>query len=534
MLQRSEGPASWRTMVSAVALAVSLAACGGSDNDSAPPPADPGARGSLSGVITNAQTGEPVADAQVRVGTLSVRTGSDGTFTLTNVGVTDRAVVTVSAPGYAEAFEVTPVVQNASRSVAAQLLPLGTTGTLAVASGGDVSIAGSTARVTLPANALVRPDGSPASGTATVQLTVINPALDSGIMPGDFTARTAEGSRPMESFGAIVVEIRDASGAELNLAPGKTATIRIPVGTRATTLPDTIPLFYFDEATGYWIQEGTATLSASRDYYEGTVTHFTVWNADQIMDSVTLTGCVQNEDGSAVANASIFTDGVDYSGTSSAVSGTDGKFTVAIKKGAVATLVGLANGKFTNTVSKGPYQGNTQLYEVNTENGQLQGCLIVSQRNPAVSVKLTWGAAPSDIDSHLLLPNGGHIYYREEGSLTDAPWANLDVDDTSSFGPEVVTIRKPMVGTYRYLAHNYSGSFAPGIMNSPTRIELNVDGVQQIFMPPTGEGSNRWWHVFDLVVDAQCRITVTPVNAWLSASPALASTSEPVYCTPPN
>ena len=123
------------------------------------------------------------------------------------------------------------------------------------------------------------------AGTVNVAITPINPAVDPTLMPGDFNGVSAGGGSPVpiESFGAMLIDIRDSSGTRYNLAPGKTSTIRIPLGTLSSTPPPTIPLFFFDESTGLWKEEGTATIQgiAPNQYYEGTVTHFSYWNADQ-------------------------------------------------------------------------------------------------------------------------------------------------------------------------------------------------------------------------------------------------------------
>ena len=67
-------------------------------------------------------------------------------------------------------------------------------------------------------------------------------------------------------------------------------------------------------------------------------------------------------------------------------------------------------------------------------------------------IVLNWGKYPSDLDSHLSFP-GNHIFFqRKEGSL-----ANLDVDDTDSYGPETITIENKKFGeTYHYFVHDYS------------------------------------------------------------------------------
>lgn len=139
--------------------------------------------------------------------------------------------------------------------------------------------------------------------------------------------------------------------------------------------------------------------------------------------------------------------------------------------------------------------------------------------------------SPLDLDSHLFTPNAGHVYFGAKGSLTALPFASLDVDDRTSFGPEVVTITKLMQGTYTYAVRNFSGTLNPGITGSPGRVELSQNGNTSVFSPPPGEGSNRWWHVFNIVVDAQCNVSVTPVNAWLDdPGPALSAEGTPAFC----
>jgi len=51
--------------------------------------------------------------------------------------------------------------------------------------------------------------------------------------------------------------------------------------------------------------------------------------------------------------------------------------------------------------------------------------------NGAIKVALTWGAEP-DLDLHIYEPNGTHVYYSNRQGVSGF----LDVDDTSSFGPE--------------------------------------------------------------------------------------------------
>src|SRR5690606_9555659 len=141
---------------------------------------------------------------------------------------------------------------------------------------------------------------------------------DPSLMPGGYQAISTTGEEGlMESWGAITATFTDAAGEGLQLAPGQTATIRIPVAAaRAGNTPATIPLFYFDQAAAIWREEGVATLSADETFYEGTVTHFSSWNADIIYQTLMVSGRVVDEVGQPVAGASIYSQGQDYIGSS--------------------------------------------------------------------------------------------------------------------------------------------------------------------------------------------------------------------------
>lgn len=76
-------------------------------------------------------------------------------------------------------------------------------------------------------------------------------------------------------------------------------------------------------------------------------------------------------------------------------------------------------------------------------------------------IVLTWGATPSDLDSHLFSTvgsNSDHIWY---GDRIDAFGSNLDVDDTSSYGPETITIPDfSNENYYKYCVTDYTNCSA--------------------------------------------------------------------------
>lgn len=484
-------------------------------------------RGTVAGEVRTTD-GAVLQGATVTACAVSATTNSAGRYTM-SVPVGERVLVSFSATGHAGTQRPAAVTASSSTTVNAQLIPVGASQAVNVAAGGVVTVPSSTAQVTFPANALVREDGAASAASVTVAVTPIDPSLDVNRMPGDYTTMVGSTATPIESFGAISVDIRDAGGARYNLASGRSATIRIPLSTRtpSSSTPTSIPLFYYNESTGRWVQEGTATLrgTAPNQYYEGTVTHFSVWNADQVIETVYLNGCVRNAANQPVANALVATDGINYSGTSTATSAADGTFRVAVKRNSQLTVTALANNLLTNTLSA----------TSGSSDSTLPSCLVLSETAASLNIRLTWGELPSDVDSHIYLPSGSHIYYGSTGSLLSPTFANLDVDDTTGYGPEVVTVSKLMVGTYRYFLRNYSGTFNPGMTASPVRVELNLNGAQRVFVPGSGEGtSNYYWHAFDLVVAADCSVTITPVNTWSASQPAQPTQpSTLTYCSAP-
>jgi hypothetical protein len=512
-------------------LSLLVAACGGGSSaepTTAPvvmPPVAQVQTASVTGTVLNGKTGQAIAQASVAFGAANTTTNAQGQFTLAQVAVSDRAVLTVSKAEFASNFVVTQIAPNTPTTVNAALLPVALRADINAATGGTLSVPGSSAQVVIAANSLVRADGQPIAGAATFNITPINPALSPSFMPGDFTAAQGNALSLIESFGALSVSAVDASGAALNLAAGQTATLRIALASRGTA-PASIPMFYFDIATGLWVEQGVATLteSGTNRFFESPVPRLGIWNADKYLETVQVSGCLKDEQGQPVAGARVVSDGIDYSGTASSSTDAAGLFTVSVKKSALAALTASYGARFSNTIQ-------LSASATNFTTTPAAECLVLGGQGRNVSVKLTWGTSPNDVDSHLFTPAGDHVYYNNDGSLTAAPFANLDVDNTSGQGPEIITVNRLMVGTYRYAVRNYSGSFNPGITDSPVRIELNAAGNISVFTPPPGEDNNRWWNVLSFAVDARCNVTVSPTNTWSNAEPA-SVTAPPAYCTP--
>ena len=180
------------------------------------------------------------------------------------------------------------------------------------------------------------------------------------------------------------------------------------------------------------------------------------------------------------------------------------------------SISGVATGNYTAQISKTGYV--TEYFSLLSIGGTTranQNATIT----PVISASeirfvLTWGAAPNDLDSHMLVPTSGtptHIYYGNPGSKTTSPFAALDVDDTSSYGPETITVYSQQPGDYTYYVYNFTGS--PDISTSGAQVKVYMGSSVRTFNVPAGTG--RYWKV--------CRVngtTLTPINTLETVAPA--------------
>lgn len=133
-------------------------------------------------------------------------------------------------------------------------------------------------------------------------------------------------------------------------------------------------------------------------------------------------------------------------------------------------------GMYTAEVQKTGYDNTYYNFAVRRGMGAVQMNASPKLASGEVRVVLTWGEIPSDLDSHLFTPYDSafgdttyHIWY---GNKQDSVGNNLDVDDTSSFGPETMTIPILKDGLYKY----YVADFTNCSSDLPTSYDLSNSG----------------------------------------------------------
>jgi hypothetical protein len=248
----------------------------------APPDLVTKVRSSVSGFVTN-ENNIAVNLATVKIGTVTTNTDKYGYFEVKNVDVVkDAAVVTVTRAGYFKAIKTYIASSGQAAFFRIELIPKTNSGTINSATGGNLTMTNGLA-ITLPANSVINlATGAAYTGTINLAAYWINPASADlpGFMPGDLRGiNTAGNAQLLTTYGMAAVELTGSGGELLQVAAGKKATVSLPIpSSLSSSAPATIPLWYFDEDKGLWIEEGIGTRSGNN--YTGEVSHFSFWNFD--------------------------------------------------------------------------------------------------------------------------------------------------------------------------------------------------------------------------------------------------------------
>jgi hypothetical protein len=252
-----------------------------------------------------------------------------------------------------------------------------------------------------------------------------------------------------------------------------------------------------------WSTSGSATYTPTED---GRAIFF-VHTAKDTTDSCVGMGALSYEicSGSSGGTGSLKVTVVDAT-TAAAISGASlalDSQSGSTNASGVYTFSGLGATTFTLTTSKSGYITNTQSVTLSAgENKEITVALSPELAAGEVRIVLTWGQSPSDLDSHLTGPGSTgsrfHLYYSNKNP--SGAGANLDVDDTSSYGPETVTISQRYAGTYKYYVHDYSNkssTTSSAMSQSGAKVEVYSGGsLVATYTVPSRAGT--LWYVFSM------------------------------------
>ena len=265
-------------------------------------------------VVVTGTTGGVIPDVAVSLvgGSASATTDGEGVAVIAGVPTGVPVALAVSKDGFATqriALDL-PAAAEQATTVEVTLGARQPAQTLRQAERGGTVGGVEGVRVELPVLGLVRADGTPVEGDVTVSLTPVDVSDEDeiGAFPGAFAGVTPDGPAPLILSYGVAEYVFEQGGEELDLAPGKTATIEIPIYAAQdetgadVEVGDPFPLWSLDETTGEWVLEGEGVVVASAASptglaFRAEVTHFSWWNCDVAPDPYFITPQLEGADG---------------------------------------------------------------------------------------------------------------------------------------------------------------------------------------------------------------------------------------------
>lgn len=333
-----------------------------------------------------------IENVKIQIGNSIIMTDSLGQFIFNDVPCTDkRTVIRYSKLGFFEGVATLDPEPNTFHNVFLSLeeAPTNTIDNInnfLFHDGGSISF---------PDDAFVNQNGE-IQTSVEVQFRTIsttNPNLGR-LMPGsDLTGYDLDENEVfLYSYGMIQCVLPEG----IEMAEGKAAKISIYNNDSSPNPPQEIPLWYLDEETGLWVEQGKAILDNGR--YEGYVGHFTYWNVDGPEDEPASV-CVTVEcNGLPVSNLAMGTS--QLNGKTNA----EGRAEFQVRPGQETSLWGFTNqfGSIEGTVIDIPALSPGEKYDVGvaeldgygTLYGKVIGCdgfpkrttLIMATSNSSESV----------------------------------------------------------------------------------------------------------------------------------------------------
>lgn len=332
----------------------------------------------------------PLQNVAVTIGSLTVQTDVNGVFMINNADVKEKfAYIKAKKVGFIDGSRAM-VPTSGKNNVKIMMIP--STPVQVISSGTTSEVELGTGTKVVFDGAFEDENGTPYSGDVAVSMFHLTASNDDigVLMPGSLYAKGEDGNeKVLQTFGMLNVELRGSSGQKLQIANGHTAEMTMLIdNSQLATAPQSIPLWHFDEANGYWKQEGSATKQGNK--YVGEVSHFSWWNCDTFASITTLTINVTYSDGNPAANTGVQLI-VPATGFTSYTLHTDSNGQISGQIPANATLtmnVFNACGDIVSTSTIGPFTSDTTIpvtINSSVESTLISGNLVQCNNTPVTN-----------------------------------------------------------------------------------------------------------------------------------------------------
>lgn len=427
-------------------------------------------------------SGNPVMGATVTIGSSTAQTNAKGMFAMQSVSVKERfAYAKVTKAGFINGSR-TLVPTTGSNKINVMLIPKVPVSTIN---------SGAISTVALPNGTQVKFDGSfkdenghAYNGSINVAMHHLKPS-DTYLqetMPGSLLAiNSSSQAKVLETLGMMYVDLTGSSGQKLNIADGHTAEITMEIdATQLSSAPASIPLWSFDETTGMWKEDGTATKVGNN--YVGNVSHFSWWNCDTPLDFCTLNVHLETNTGLPLSNVRIelIRNVNNWANQRTAITDGNGNATGLIPANEILTMVIYSSCGIFSTTTIGPFSSgsNNTLPTIVINNsgnvvisGTLQNCSGSNVTNGYVTLKNVnaanyfwlWQTVPitNGVFSFAYSACSSNIQFKLFGEDYDTQQVSNEITFTTTSPTTNVGIIQTCTSTNEYLSFK--------IDNNPTK-----------------------------------------------------------------
>jgi len=284
----------------------------------------------LTGQVVD-ENGNPIENARIEFTSFAETSDENGYFKFQSIDINeDGFLTTYEKDGYFDGYKFVFPSESNKSFIKVMMVEKGDAQSFSASTGGTITTDG--ASIAFKPNTIVFEnsvqfyDGNVQAYFHWYDPTAINTPMS---MPGDLRGISVEKQFvSLTSYGMVAVELFGSNGEKLNLATNTTATLTMqaPDGEK----PGVIPTWSMNEESGYWIEEGEATLIDGN--YVAELSHFSFWNCDDPFDLVFIDGFIQNADNFPISNALVKINIVGSTICGSGYTNSEGEFSGYVPK----------------------------------------------------------------------------------------------------------------------------------------------------------------------------------------------------------
>jgi len=257
-------------------------------------------RGSVIGQVLDIEEAS-IANASVHINGSTIITDQNGMYFFENIELfEDGTLLKVEKDGYFLGSRTFNAFADETNQVSIVLTEQNFNNNLST-DGGKIESDNYT--IDFPSGSYIKANGDLYNGNFIISSQWLDPTTDNFHyqIPGELKGYTLTGEiQSLQSLSVMAIEIANDNGESIQLPENETALIKFPIPSQYSDFaPATIPLWYYDENNGLWIEEGQATLVQS--HYEADIPHFSYWACHLPYESIQLKG-------SLLLNGEMFSD----------------------------------------------------------------------------------------------------------------------------------------------------------------------------------------------------------------------------------